>query len=255
MLYQEKANFWLFISLIFVLTALYFIPINSIDGDSRLYNNITANVAHRSFKGLFTVKWYGYCKIYPASSVLAEYFYEHPPGLFFWPWIVAQLGFQDYNALFAVDIIFQICCFIILINLGRRFLPSAYAHLIPFMLLFMPIAFQYNVRGNHESPLLFYFLLSFLVVISEYKNTWHILVLIFTFTSLTFLKGALVLPSFFAVFVMSMVAWRLRQGSFSRFTKSKPFFFIIIALAFSVFFCHSIRMDSFQAHWKFILDH
>jgi hypothetical protein len=92
-------------------------------------------------------------------------------------------------------------------------------------------------------------------VISEYKNTWHILVLIFTFTSLTFLKWALALPSFFAVFVMSMVAWRLRQGSFSRFTKSKPFFFIIIALAFSVFFCHSIRMDSFQAHWKFILDH
>src|SRR5262245_29845532 len=236
MLHQDKANFWLVISLVSVVTVLYFIPVSSIDADSRTYSNITANLARHPLKDLFAVKWYGDYKIYPASSVLAEYFYEHPPGLFFLPWIVAQLGFPGYNALFAVDIMFQMWCFIILINLGRRFLPSSYAHLIPLMLLFMPIAFQYNVRGNHESGILFYFLLSFLVVSGECNNTWHLLVLIFTFTSLGFLKGALALPCFLVVFITSMVSWRLRQGSFSCFITSKPCFFLIISLAFSVFF-------------------
>lgn len=233
MLYQEKANFCLLMSLFAVLIALYFIPVNSIDGDSSVYSKITTELARRPFKELFAVKWYGYCKFYEASSIFAEYFYEHPPGLFFLPWLIAQLGFPAHNVLFAVDIIFQICCFFLFINLGRRFLPGAYAYLVPFMLLFMPIAFQYNVRGNHETPLLFYFLLSFFIVSSEHQKIWHLPILVFAFANLIFLKGTIALASFLAVFVTAMVSWRLRQGSFSLFIKSKLCFFILIALSLS----------------------
>ncbi len=34
MLHQEKANFWLVISLVFVLTVLYFIPVRTVSGAS-----------------------------------------------------------------------------------------------------------------------------------------------------------------------------------------------------------------------------
>ena len=127
--------------------ALAALGYGSRDPDSRLYAEITAQMAQAPAAGWIAPD-------FPAGWFMSGRFREHPAGLFVPAALLARLGYPAGQAAYAMNALYQAATLVLLPALAAALVDGRQARALGWLLQLLPIAFTYRVRANHEQALL-----------------------------------------------------------------------------------------------------
>lgn len=134
-------------ALLSVAMLLAAIGFESRDPDSALHASIVRQSYQRPVAEWIAPSWGG-------NWTRTDLYREHPAGIFLLPSALARMGYPAPQSAYVVNAVFQILTVLALTSFGRLFLPAAEARMLGWLLLFLPIAFTYRVRANHEQAVL-----------------------------------------------------------------------------------------------------
>src|SRR5262245_36067201 len=113
-----RVSAWWLAAFALVATLVVLLPFQANDGDGFLYAFLAENLSQHDWSELFGIKWYGRCQYAATETRYCAYFFEHPPGLFLPPRILAALGFPSAKGIYIADLLFQLgalgCIFLIM---------------------------------------------------------------------------------------------------------------------------------------------
>jgi 4-amino-4-deoxy-L-arabinose transferase-like glycosyltransferase len=146
---QGRLRAWTAWSLALALVAalLAVVGYESRDPDSALYARFAAKLAERPLDRWIAPEWWGY-------AGREGLFREHPIGLFVPGALVARLGYPAAQAAYLVNALYQVLTIALVGGLAARFVPGVEARALTWLLQFLPIAFAFRVRANHEQAVL-----------------------------------------------------------------------------------------------------
>src|SRR5688572_30711902 len=117
------------------------------DPDSALHAAIVQQSFERPVANWIAPSWGG-------NWGRTDLYREHPAGIFLVPSALARMGYPAPQAAYLVNAIFQILTVLAFTRFCRLFVPAGDARTLGWLLLFLPIAFTYRVRANHEQAVL-----------------------------------------------------------------------------------------------------
>jgi 4-amino-4-deoxy-L-arabinose transferase-like glycosyltransferase len=158
-----EASAWI-AALVVVAVILPLLSYGTRDADSRLYAEISAQLATRPLARWIAPEW-------PPGWYGTGYFLEHPVGMFLVPAALGAVGYPAPQAAYVVNALWQIGSLLLLAVLARRFATGAEARALLYLLQLIPIAFTYRVRANQEQLLLLLLLLA-LYAIDRVRTSW-----------------------------------------------------------------------------------
>ncbi len=123
------------------------------DPDSRVYSEISAQVAVHPGAGWIAPQWWG-------VAGANEPFREHPFGIFVLPAVLARLGYPALEAGYAVGALASILAIVLAGWLAGTVVGDRDRTAVQWALLLLPIAFVYRIRANQEYPVLALLLLA-----------------------------------------------------------------------------------------------
>jgi hypothetical protein len=117
------------------------------DPDSRLYAGISARMAELPVAQWIAPEWWGFWG-------LTGPYHEHPVGMFVVPAALARLGYPDGQAAYAVNALYQLTSFLLIVLLARTVVPRRDADALGWIVQLLPIAFVFRIRANQEYAVL-----------------------------------------------------------------------------------------------------
>ena len=141
--------------LAFAWVALGALAYGSRDADSRLYAEITAQMAQAPAAGWIAPD-------FPPGWFMTGPFREHPVGLFVPAALLAKLGYPAGQAAYAMNALYQAATLVLLPALAAALVAGSEARALGWLLQLLPIAFTYRVRANQEQALLLCLLVALL---------------------------------------------------------------------------------------------
>ncbi|MBF0205462.1 MAG: hypothetical protein HQK53_01100 [Oligoflexia bacterium] len=180
----------------------------SSSNDSRFYSELVEEYHDKNWKEIIAPKWGDNYGERPDSLMRDQF-----PGQLLLGVAVSKLGVPPKHALHVVQMFFQVATIFLLFQIATFFIGKTDALVLFYGLLLIPTAFSYNIRGNHESGIAFFMVLSLLsgIKLNQNSKRW-IFIGIFCAVTLLLIKGP------FAIF--SPVLFSL--GYFFRTSKQCP---------------------------------
>ena len=174
-------------ALTLVAALLALVDYRASDPDSALHAAIVAQSYQRPIAEWIAPSWGG-------QWGRVDLYREHPAGLFLLPSLLARIGYAPSQAAYLVNAVFQMLTVLVGWRLAARLLPAGEARAVSWLLLFLPIAFTYRVRANHEQAVLLLALLAlYATERARSRAAWSALTALAV--SLTFfVKGVFALP-------------------------------------------------------------
>ena len=171
---------------------IYVIHFWSHDGDSSLYAGIASHLTAEPLSRWVAPQWWA---LWPNSSV-TELFIEHPAGVFWLPSAMGRLGLPAAESAYVVGVAASLLVLVGLARLVARVADRSAARAVLILLPWMPVAFIFRVRANHEYPMLVCLVWA-LVALDGVQRSWKWLLGL-----AAALVGALVVKGVFALFVV-----------------------------------------------------
>lgn len=162
------------------------------DGDSALYAGISSRLAEEPASRWIAPQWWGFWD----SSGL---FREHPAGVFWLPTLLDRLGIPAMQGAYIQGIAAGLGSLLLIGVLVARVTNNADGRASLVWLQFMPVAFVFRIRANHEYPMLFCLVLA-LVAIDGVRRSWRWLPVL-----AAALTGALLIKGVFVLFILLSV--------------------------------------------------
>jgi len=117
------------------------------DADSRLYAEIVARMSEAPVASWIAPE-------FPPGWFMSGPFREHPVGLFVPAAAVARLGYPALQAGYALNALYQVLTIVLLQRLAAALVPGLEARALGWLVQFLPIAFTFRIRANHEQAVL-----------------------------------------------------------------------------------------------------
>src|SRR5689334_23056039 len=117
------------------------------DPDSALHASIVRQSFERPVAEWIAPSWGG-------NWTRTDLYREHPAGIVLLPSALARMGYPASQSAYLVNAVFQILTVLLLTSFCRLLMPPDEARTLGWLLLFLPIAFTYRVRANHEQAVL-----------------------------------------------------------------------------------------------------
>ena len=135
--------------LAWVITAALLAAIHytSRDPDSQLYAGISARLVEEPVGQWIAPQWWGFWNSEGPYC-------EHPVGMFVVPAALGLAGYPRAEAAYAVNALYQICCFALVTAIAAAVTRRAEARALGSLLQLLPIAFVFRVRANQEYAVL-----------------------------------------------------------------------------------------------------
>jgi 4-amino-4-deoxy-L-arabinose transferase-like glycosyltransferase len=128
----------------------------SVDADSVRYATISATLSTLPVGRWVAPEWWGLSPDNPLSG----YFLEHPAGLFLIPAATARLGVPADQAPYIFGVAVGLASLLLASYLLARLTSRQAGRAALVLLQFMPLAFVFRIRDNHEYPMLVCLLVS-----------------------------------------------------------------------------------------------
>lgn len=162
------------------------------ENDSRLYTRFVKQLALRPLSHVIAPKW-------PAGNHYADrevpYVRDHLPGQFILPVVLAKLGMPAAYSLYYTNILIRIISLWLFYLIALFYLSHHQALYVPIFMQFLSINFTYQLRANHEHPLLLFVLLGILGCLNykqQQVRAW--LLISISVLGAFFLKGLAFIP-------------------------------------------------------------
>jgi hypothetical protein len=117
------------------------------DPDSRLYAQISAQMAESSPQGWIAPE-------FPPGWYMSGLFREHPVGLFLPAAALGALGYPAAQAAYAMNAVYQVLAILLLQRLAATLAAGVEARALGWLIQLLPIAFTFRIRANHEAAVL-----------------------------------------------------------------------------------------------------
>lgn len=245
LLSRREAIAW-FASFLFVSSILVATRFASDDPDSALYAAISERLASGPISHWIAPEWWGNWN----SEGL---FHEHPVGVFLLPTALGALGIPGAQAAYVVGIAAGLACVLLIGRLISRITSPADGRLALVLLQFMPVAFIFRIRANHEYPMLLA-LLVLLIGLDAVRASWRsIWVVALALTAAVLVKGVfVVLPLLAAAF------WMLTNPTGARGSIARPIvacvaglaFVVLVAIAYDTHYLRVTQDTFWRAYWE-----
>ncbi len=145
-----RLSVWIWpLALAVCLSQTVFFGYQTHDADSRLYANMSADLANRPVHVWCAPEWNGHWH-------RQGLFFEHPAGMFWIGAALVRLGLPPFPAVYFINYLSYFLSLWLLLLLGRRLagdLNPIRAFLPVWIWVLTPGFLQYVVRGNHEHPM------------------------------------------------------------------------------------------------------
>jgi hypothetical protein len=191
------------------------------DPDSALYAAISERLAQTTPAHWIAPEWWG-------NWDSEGLFHEHPVGVFLLPTALGAIGIPAAQAAYIVGIATGLACLLIIGMLVSRITSASDGRLILILLQFMPVAFIFRIRANHEYPMLLA-LVALLVGLDAVRASWrHAWIVAIALTAALLVKGVfLVIP------LMAAGYWILINPTRQRGSNIRPILACVIGLLFT----------------------
>ena len=203
------AAFFVAVSALLVLTGFA-----SDDPDSALYADISAKLAQLPASRWIAPEWWGFWD----SQGL---FREHPAGIYLLPAALSRLGIPAIQAAYIVGIGAGLGSLLLIGWIVSRIGSPPEGRAMLVLLQFMPVAFLFRIRANHEYPMLFC-LLAVLVGLDGVRRSslwwavWWTVVVALAFTAALLVKGVFIALIFLAAGLWMLINPTRAAGSILR---------------------------------------
>ncbi len=128
----------------------------STNDDSKYYTNLVVRYQDESLANILTPKWGVNFYSFPEDSYMRDQF----PGQLLLGIAVAKIGVPAEQALHVLGMGFQILSIILLVKIASQYISIHQASILYYTLILTPMAFSYNIRGNHELGIMLFSFLS-----------------------------------------------------------------------------------------------
>jgi 4-amino-4-deoxy-L-arabinose transferase-like glycosyltransferase len=146
---------------------IYATRFTSHDGDSALYAALAGHAADAPVGQWVAPRWWA---LWPGSTV-DELFVEHPAGLFWLPAALGKLGLPAGPSSYVVGLGASLGVLLGLAALADRIAGRLAARATLLLVPWLPVAFIFRVRANHEYPMLGCLVLT-LVALDRVRAAW-----------------------------------------------------------------------------------
>lgn len=195
LLSRRERTIW--IALFAIVAALLILTrFSSDDPDSALYAAISAHSAQGPVARWIAPQWWA---LWPGSGE-DELFREHPAGVFLIPAALGRIGLPAAQTSYVVGVAAGLGSLLLSAVLIQRITSRVDARASLVLLQFMPLAFIFRIRANHEYPMLFC-LLAMLVGLDNVRRRWtfpSVLLVAVALTAALLIKGVFVVLLFLA---------------------------------------------------------
>jgi 4-amino-4-deoxy-L-arabinose transferase-like glycosyltransferase len=117
------------------------------DDDSHLYAGISARLSQLPVSQWIAPDWWGFWTLHGPYC-------EHPVGIFVLPAALGRLGYPPEQAAYAVNALWQVASVVLASLIAGYVLTRRDSRALAWLLQFLPIAFVFRVRANHEYAVL-----------------------------------------------------------------------------------------------------
>ena len=219
----------------------------SVDADSVRYATISSRLSALPVARWVAPEWWGLSPDNP----LTGYFLEHPAGLFLIPAALGRLGVPADEAPYIFGVAAGLAALLLASHLITLLGSRRAAREAMLLLQFMPLAFVFRIRDNHEYPMLVCLLVS-LVGLARIGESWVWgAAVVLGFTAALLVKGV-----FAVVVLLGAAIWilvnptgtsRTRQiaacaGAFAAMA--------IVAVLYDVWYAHVTGGPFWRAYWE-----
>lgn len=193
----------------------------STDPDSALYANISARLAREPVTHWIAPEWWGF---WPDAK-MTGYFREHPAGVFLVPAALDRLGIPGQQAAYIVGVGAGLGALLLAGVLVGRVASVGEGRSALVLLQFMPVAFIFRIRANHEYPMLLC-LLAVLVGLDGVRRSWHWTWLV----AIALTAGLLVKGVFVVMILLAAGLWVALNPTGSRGSMARPAVACLVSL-------------------------
>jgi 4-amino-4-deoxy-L-arabinose transferase-like glycosyltransferase len=216
------------------------------DADSRLYAEIAARMAP-----LPVSQWIA--PSFPPGWFMSGLFREHPVGIHLLPALLARLGYPALQASLVLNGLYMALSLVLLQRLAATLVTEAEARSLGLFAQFLPIAFTFRIRANHEAAVLLCLLGALYGVEKARKRPAWGLAVVASLVGLLLVKGVLVVMGFGAC-----VLWLLVRGKGDASARIAWAWAAILAALVAVAstalaYDHLYRQATGQPFWSFYL--
>lgn len=191
----------------------------SVDGDSALYAGLSGRLATEPMSRWIAPEWWGF---WNGSGL----FLEHPAGLMFVPALLGRLGVPAVQAAYIQGLAAEVGSLLLIGVLVSRITTAAEGRMAVVLLQFMPVAFIFRIRSNHEYPMLCCLALT-LVALDGVRRHWC-----WTIVVAGAMAAALVIKGVFVVLiVLAAVLWTMLNPAQRDGSPARPLVAIALGLA------------------------
>jgi 4-amino-4-deoxy-L-arabinose transferase-like glycosyltransferase len=138
---------WWLLAWLVTAALLAALHVGSGDPDSKLYAGISARLVSLPVSQWIAPEWWGFWG-------LTGPYHEHPVGMFVVPAALGRLGYPAEQAAYAVNALYQVASFVLIVLIARTVLPRREADALGWLVQLLPIAFVFRIRANQEYAVL-----------------------------------------------------------------------------------------------------
>jgi 4-amino-4-deoxy-L-arabinose transferase-like glycosyltransferase len=208
----------------FALVALLLIAtgFTSDDPDSALYAGLSARLAQEPPSRWIAPQWWGF---WPEAE-MTGLFREHPAGILLIPAALTRIGIPAEQSAYVVGIAAGLLSLVFIAALVQRATSRDDARAALLLLQFMPVAFIFRIRANHEYPMLLCLAMT-LWGLSAVRRTWAA----WPVVAAAMTAGLLVKGVFVVLIVVGAALWLLLDPLRERAHPWRPWIAVGGALA------------------------
>lgn len=189
------------------------------DPDSKLYAELSAQLAKGPVSHWIAPEWWGHWE-------MDGLFREHPIGVFLLPTALGALGIPGVQAAYIVGIAAGVGSLLLIAALVARATSATSARTTLVLLQLMPVAFIFRIRANHEYPMLFC-LLATLVGLDAVRESWRrIWIVPVALTAALLVKGV-----FVVIVLLAAALWILLNPLEQTGSSRRPLVAMLAGLA------------------------
>jgi len=170
----------------------------SADPDSALYAGIASRLSEEPVARWVAPEWWGF---WPDAN-LSGLFLEHPGGVFLLPAALARVGIPAEQAAYVVGVAAGLLSLLLLAALIREIGSTRDARAALILLQFLPVAFIFRIRANHEFPMLACLLLTVLGLQRVQYSWWWV-----SAVALGLVGGLLIKGVFVSLILLAAGLW------------------------------------------------
>lgn len=131
------------------------------DADTLLYNKFVEQLAEKPIKEFLVLEWKE-LSLFFSKAEPTPFVRDHYPGQFFFPVLVAKLGFPASHILYLFNVFYMLIYLYLFYLIFREFLSMEDASFILYAGMFTILSFNYVLRADHERLVLVFSLLGVL---------------------------------------------------------------------------------------------